>query len=218
MVDPGFGFERLTKRYKETMVGGAPSYTTYDILPDGDVDNTGVYVVPEKHYFMMGDNRDNSLDSRVPQEVGVGFVPEENLEGKAQVILLSWGPKASLFKPWTWFLDARPSRFFRGAVAAGSSSKSETCPAARSRCAVAAAARVSSIQTKSSARSRPTKSKAPALTRLSMLLRLAMRESTRLQKSSSEVKSPPRSRSAIASVMALSPTFLIAASPYRIAL
>ena len=43
---------------------------------------------------------------------GVGFVPAENLEGKAELILLSWGKGASLFKPWTWVLNARPSRFF----------------------------------------------------------------------------------------------------------
>ena len=63
---------------------------------------------------MMGDNRDNSSDSRVdPFEGGVGMVPAENLVGKAQIVLLSWHPKASIFKPWTWVLDARPSRFFK---------------------------------------------------------------------------------------------------------
>ena len=72
-----------------------------------------MFVVPEGNYFFMGDNRDNSLDSRFAKENdGVGFVPAENLEGKAQIILLSWHKGASLFKPWTWVLDARPSRFF----------------------------------------------------------------------------------------------------------
>ena len=70
------------------------------------------YTVGRDYCFGMGDNRDNSLDSRAPMEIGVGFVPAENLVGKAQVILLSWDPAASLFKPWTWVLDARPSRFF----------------------------------------------------------------------------------------------------------
>ncbi|HWA62261.1 MAG TPA: signal peptidase I [Caulobacteraceae bacterium] len=98
-------------------------------------DDTDVYVVPPHCYFMMGDNRDNSADSRfdpglppndprlggcgwdvrhdaILNDEGVGFVPEENLVGKAQFIMLSWNDKASIFKPWTWFLDARPSRFF----------------------------------------------------------------------------------------------------------
>ncbi len=76
------------------------------------MDNTGVYVVPPGNYFFMGDNRDNSLDSRVSSEIGVGYVPAENLVGKAEIILLSWNKGATPVKPWTWFTDARPSRFF----------------------------------------------------------------------------------------------------------
>ena len=111
MIDSGYGFTRNVQRFKEALPGGK-SFVTYDFGPDGDVDNTPTFVVPEGHYFFMGDNRDNSLDSRVPAEIGVGFVPAENLVGKAQIILLSWNPGASLFKPWTWVLNARPSRFF----------------------------------------------------------------------------------------------------------
>lgn len=111
MIDSGYGFTRNVQRFKETLPGGK-TFVTYDFGPDGDVDNTPTFVVPEGHYFFMGDNRDNSLDSRVPSEIGVGFVPAENLVGKAQIILLSWNPGASLFKPWTWVLNARPSRFF----------------------------------------------------------------------------------------------------------
>jgi len=106
-----FGGTHVVERFRETLPGGK-TYMTNDYGPDGDVDNTDVYVVPAKHYFMMGDNRDNSADSRYPEYAGVGFVPEENLVGKANIILLSWNAKASLFKPWTWVLDARPSRFF----------------------------------------------------------------------------------------------------------
>ena len=87
------------------------SYTTFD-QGYQMADDTEVFVVPQGHYFFMGDNRDNSLDSRVPPGAqGVGMVPAENLVGKAQIILLSWNKEAALFKPWTWVLNARPSRF-----------------------------------------------------------------------------------------------------------
>ncbi|WP_293452788.1 signal peptidase I [Phenylobacterium sp.] len=111
--DIGFGVVRDVARFEEKLDSGK-TYTTQDFGPDNPLDNTGVYVVPEGYYFMMGDNRDNSLDSRVPPaDDGVGYVPAENLVGKAQIILLSWKPQASIFKPWTWVLDARPSRFFK---------------------------------------------------------------------------------------------------------
>jgi signal peptidase I len=102
---------RMVMKYVETMTNGK-TYTTFDQAPDHDGDSTDVYVVPEGQYFFMGDNRDNSLDSRWPSQYGVGFVPAENLVGKAQIILLSWKDGASLFKPWTWFTHAQPKRFF----------------------------------------------------------------------------------------------------------
>ena len=109
--DVGQGFIRDVARYRETLPDGR-SYVTDDYGTDGDLDNTEVFVVPENHYFMMGDNRDNSSDSRVPPGAGgVGYVPAENLVGHAQIILLSWKPGASIFKPWTWVMNARPSRF-----------------------------------------------------------------------------------------------------------
>ena len=109
--DMGYGVLKPVLRYQETLPNGR-TFMTNSYGPDGDVDNTGVFLVPQGHYFMMGDNRDNSLDSRFPEEVGVGYVPAENLEGKAEIVLLSWRAGASLFKPWTWVLNARPSRFF----------------------------------------------------------------------------------------------------------
>jgi signal peptidase I len=87
------------------------TYVTYVGPPGGEADNTGVYVVPAGHFFFMGDNRDNSLDSRwPPAEGGVGYVPAENLIGKVDVVMMSWRPGASVLKPWTW-LNLRPSRF-----------------------------------------------------------------------------------------------------------
>jgi len=107
------GVEVDIARYQERLESGR-TFNTQDQGPDNQLDNTEVFLVPEGHYFAMGDNRDNSMDSRMPPvDQGVGFVPAENLVGKAQIILLSWKPEASIFKPWTWILDARPSRFFK---------------------------------------------------------------------------------------------------------
>jgi len=111
--DLGFGQVVDVARYQERLDGGK-TYMTQDMGTGGNLDTTTTFVVPEGYYFMMGDNRDNSSDSRVdPFEGGVGMVPAENLVGKAEIILLSWKPEASIFKPWTWVLDARPSRFFK---------------------------------------------------------------------------------------------------------
>ena len=88
------------------------SYVTYDGGSGQMGDDTGVYLVPQGQYFMMGDNRDNSLDSRWPSELGVGLLPAENIVGKAEMVAASWRPGASLLKPWTW-LSLQPGRFFR---------------------------------------------------------------------------------------------------------
>lgn len=111
--DLGLDVERGVERIQETNPEGK-TYVTQDM---GEIaaDNTEVFTVPEHMYFMMGDNRDNSLDSRIsPFSGGVGFVPAENLVGKAQVVLFSWDEGASIFKPWTWFTKARWGRFFHG--------------------------------------------------------------------------------------------------------
>jgi signal peptidase I len=99
------------KRFIETLPEGR-SYTILDREPDADYDNFEPRVVPEGHYFMLGDNRDNSLDSRAE----VGFVPFENLVGRAEVIFFSAAvdePGALKWtSPWTWPFDIRWSRFF----------------------------------------------------------------------------------------------------------
>lgn len=74
------------------------------------LDNTGVFTVPEGEYFFMGDNRDNSSDSRRPQTLGgVGFVPLEDIVGRADRIMFS-SAGTSLLAFWTW----RGDRFFKG--------------------------------------------------------------------------------------------------------
>ena len=67
-------------------------------------------MVPDKHYFMMGDNRDNSQDSRFAN--AVGFVPLENFVGRADIIFFSVEPQSSLFEIWKWPFVIRWGRFF----------------------------------------------------------------------------------------------------------
>lgn len=102
----GEGGDCPKRAYRETLPNGV-SYTTLDIGNQGS-DNTPVYTVPAGHYFFMGDNRDNSTDSRVPQRAGgVGFVPYENLIGRADRIMFSSAGR-SMLAFWTW----RSDRYF----------------------------------------------------------------------------------------------------------
>ncbi len=96
-------------QYVETLPNGV-TYHVLDTEEEGGADNTEVYQVPEGHYFMMGDNRDNSQDSRY-QNV-VGFVPVENYVGRADIIFFSISPEASLWEVWRWPFAIRWSRFF----------------------------------------------------------------------------------------------------------
>ncbi|MEM6682853.1 MAG: signal peptidase I [Pseudomonadota bacterium] len=97
-------------RYRETLDNGR-TYEVLDLDRDGPGDTTQPWVVPEGHYFMMGDNRDASSDSRRPKSIGVGFVPYENLVGRAEIIFFSTNGDARLWTPWRWFTAARYSRF-----------------------------------------------------------------------------------------------------------
>jgi len=97
-------------QFQETLPGGR----TYNVLDLGmfGQDDTPEFTVPEGHLFLMGDNRDNSMDSRFPavEGEGIGIVPQENLVGKASVMMFSTDGSAEWLKPWTWFTAARWSR------------------------------------------------------------------------------------------------------------
>jgi signal peptidase I len=96
------GYRHEVAQYRETLPNRV-SYNVLDREPDGDLDNTETFVVPKDHYFMMGDNRDNSLDSRVPVEAGgVGYVPFENLVGKAEILFFSVDDATRVWQVWKW--------------------------------------------------------------------------------------------------------------------
>jgi len=99
--------DRPVSVYRETLPNNV-SYNTFDIFPMGPGDNTGVYEVPAEHYFMMGDNRDNSLDSRFE----LGYVPFENLVGRANLIFFSIGDDSSAWQLWRWPANIRWGRLF----------------------------------------------------------------------------------------------------------
>jgi signal peptidase I len=108
-----FGRLQQVPRYTETL----PNGVTYHVIErEGDTgyyDNTKEYLVPAGHFFMMGDNRDNSTDSREQSSSGVGFVPYENFVGRAEMIFFSIDEGARPWEVWKWPTEVRWGRIFQ---------------------------------------------------------------------------------------------------------
>ncbi len=104
-----YGVVKQAVRYRETL----PNGRSYEILEESDsgpADNTPVYEVPEGHYFAMGDNRDNSTDSRFRNHVG--FIPAENFVGRAEILFFSLDHDTSFWELWKYPTGVRWDRIF----------------------------------------------------------------------------------------------------------
>ena len=109
-IDDENGTGERVRQWRETLPNGV-SYQTLDLQDNGFLDNTQEYVVPAGHYFMMGDNRDNSTDSRVLS--AVGYVPFENIVGRAQMIFFSIAEGENVWFFWRWPYSIRWNRIFK---------------------------------------------------------------------------------------------------------
>ncbi|HTH96174.1 MAG TPA: signal peptidase I [Stellaceae bacterium] len=108
-LDDEYGSPEPIRQFFETLPGGKthPILQKYD---DGELDNTAIYTVPPGHVFGMGDNRDNSEDSRVLS--AVGYIPVENLVGKAEFRFFSFDSNTPWWEIWRWPFAIRWSRLF----------------------------------------------------------------------------------------------------------
>ena len=105
----GDGHTRIISRYLETLPNGV-EHEVLDAIDGSATDDTQIYIVPSGHYFMMGDNRDHSVDSRILYTVG--FIPEENIVGQAEAIFFSTDRSAELWEIPKWPQAIRFERLF----------------------------------------------------------------------------------------------------------
>ncbi len=110
LITDGYRRRGMADLFVETLPGGK-QHPIYEMTDFGGLDNTDAFEVPPGHYFMMGDNRDNSEDSRVMSKVG--FVPAQNLVGRAEIIWFSTDGSAAWYEFWKWPWSWRGSRFFK---------------------------------------------------------------------------------------------------------